>query len=352
MAKYCIFGAFGYVNIGDEVILDVVAQQLKTRSPGSDITALTWGRDTDRSQFLDEYRSRGIRLSSLFHPLRAMKLSAGRTLLIGGGQVIDGSWGVRLPLLQLLTAAWVKFTGGRVRVIGAGVSNATGPLVSNIYKMLFWLCDIVVLRDRDSFAAASKIGPQQKLRLGADVVFSAPSLVQAQSYPRRNVVVAVHNAPHVRHSSEDELVAIVSRLVDLRDNVEIFVAAHDVREDFDLGLARRVCERVPSSRLLVFNGPDECLEFYRSCACVISARMHPLIIGCISGAACIPLQGSAKVEYLAITLSLQIESAQSLSSMDEDLLRQRISAGRIGAPPEFYEIDMLRDAAASNFQGI
>lgn len=325
MAIQVVFGAYGGANIGDEAILYSVIRLLESQGIKTDIVIGTGATDGHSSALKDPLYN-GIRFVGIRDFFTCMKSCFKANLLIGGGQLIDGSAGVKLPIIQVILALIVKLTGGNIKIAAVGVFHLNTYSVKLFYSFLFWLADEINVRDEAGFKSiAFSKSAIKKAKVTADVVFSLwkPNKNEAKEVPatdqRNKIVLAVHSAPHVAYMKESAAVEFVNKLVNnYGDRYEVVIAAHDLRESFDLDFANRiVAKSLPQQiSLVTFQSVNECLEFYSNVAVVVSARMHPLILGAVSHCNIVPLQGSSKVNQFAKLVAVEEQTLEYLNSVD------------------------------------
>lgn len=315
-----IFGAFGGVNIGDEVILEsdlALAKAAGYREPvtviGTSNSSVYRGKTSGAARATEF-----IYFKNLSKVLRALW---GKDLFIGGGQIIDGSMGPKYAAIQLLFALWARISGGCVRVGGVGVSQIDGVWTRWFYNLLFHLCADVAVRDEASHQALQYSAAYRKIgRCAADVVFSFP--IDETSHvnnTRSRIGFAVHAAPHITYMDFDEAKTLLLALIEKYGADNIDIIAHDNRLNFDLDFARRLATSVAGGqiapRILCFETVEECLTYYQRVKVIVSARMHPLIIGAITSCVCVPLQGSSKVTEFAKLTHLKVSTLSDTNSV-------------------------------------
>lgn len=311
MRRLVLYGAFGGANIGDEVIFYAdkeLAKRIGISQPfGVLVSVQPKGATT--AELYDAEEVSTVHHKSIFHALR---LLWGADLFIGGGQVIDGAYGIKVPLLQYIYALTVRLSGGRVCIGGAGAFRLRGAATRFFYARLFDICHDIALRDAASLKEISYSGAgRRKGRVAADIVFSLRELMaNRSSESRREVGFAVHSAPHASFMKKENAAQMVAELW-RRHGENLSILVHDSRPNFDLDFARDIVECAQRDhgagniRVRSFETVGACLDYYARSALVVSARMHPLIIGAISGARCVPLAGSRKVAQFAEQLGLQ-----------------------------------------------
>lgn len=334
--KLAILGGYGGINIGDEMILRAAVARARAEGWSGEIVVIG-AESPSAGAAADDYAAFGLRPVSWRRPFAAARSVAGRDLFIGGGQIIDGVAGVQYPLLQLGLAAIARCTGGRVTIGGVSTARLDAPRVRQAYDGLFRCAHRIVLRDQASFDDVLAITPSAaaKAELKADLVFSMrESFAGGPAVEERTTFAfAVHCAPTFAHTGMAATEAFLRRVEPLLEQgQELVILAHDRRQDWDLGFATELANRLGSSRVSVraFATAGECIDFYRRVRTVISVRMHPIILAACAGAYCVPLAGSRKVADMATRLKVPHYDLEQLAQLDDVVLRAAIGVGRQG----------------------
>lgn len=335
-----VLGAFGGVNVGDEMILRAVLTQLERVGWRADPVVIGASTPDPEAQVAD-YDPRGVRFVSWRRPPAAARAVFGRHLFIGGGQLLDGAHGLQNVLVQLGLALVAVLSRKRVAIGGVGAANLENAWVRRAYGMLFGLSAMLRPRDEETHRAILAIAPGVDSRAvgAADVVFSmAEELAGGQPAEERRVIgLALHHAPHFRLTDTALIESLVARLLGLLpDGYRLVLLAHDRRPDYDGRLVEQISGRFRDPRLstLGFAGTEACISAYRELRTIISLRMHPIIIGACAGCFTVPLAGSRKQASLAQRLSLPLLDLDTLIDVDDGAFRTATGLGQKGPRPD------------------
>jgi len=346
--RLAILGAYGGFNIGDEIILRAVA--LKARAAGYRGVINVLGPDAPPASALAaDYEPYGLRFVSWRNPAAALAAVTGRDLFIGGGQVIDGAAGAKGPLMQFTLATAARATGGQVTIGGVSTERLSAPSVRRAYALLFRCAHRIVTRDEHSLADVLAIAPsvRAKAQSRADVVFGMRDAFAGgpAAAARTILAYAPHRSPSLTHSRLDESVALLRRvLARLAPGQTLALLAHDVRADFDLGLAREIAAELGDARAAVreFASVDDCIGFYRQVRTVAAARMHPIILGACADAYCVPLEGSRKVRDIAGRLGVAQHTPAGLLALPDSAFDRALGIGSEGPLADGSALDRLQ----------
>ncbi|HEX8256326.1 MAG TPA: polysaccharide pyruvyl transferase family protein [Allosphingosinicella sp.] len=346
-----ILGAYGGVNSGDEMILRAVVRQARRagyRGPINVVAGHVPAGASLRADYLDEQ----LVVHSWRDRAKALRAAAGRDLFIGGGQLIDGAFGINHPLVQTALAMVARATGGKVAIGGVSTARLESPKVRMLYRLLFGLAGRIAARDEASLADILAIAPSAatKSERLADMVFAlADELGGGRPVEeRRALVFAVHHAPHLPLTDMDEAAGFLGRAAALAgEQVELKVVAHDHRPEWDLDFARRLAARagLPGDAVRTLATTAECADFYRAARSVVSVRMHPIILGACAGAYCVPVKGSRKQADLAGRLGLPSWSLAEMMALDDMAFGAAVGIGAGGPRPDRARLERLSEEA-------
>ncbi|HEV2746390.1 MAG TPA: polysaccharide pyruvyl transferase family protein [Allosphingosinicella sp.] len=349
--QLAVIGAFGGVNSGDEMILRALVEQARLNGYEGTINVIC-GSEPAAEAARQDYADRGLSLVTWRNIAGAMRAVAGRDLFIGGGQIIDGTAGIRNAAVQAGLGVVARSTGGSVTVGGVSTRNLEAKLVRRIYRRLFALAGRIVTRDEDSLAEVRRICPAAANKSGSrsDFVFALAGLLRGASpaRDRRRIGFAIHHAPHLALTAVEQSVAMLKRVAHVvPPDWELCIVAHDNRADYDLGLAHHLAERVGGgTSVSSFATTDECAAFYRGLRSIISIRMHPIILGACAEAFCVPLLGSPKLADLSRRLLLRQWDMSELERLADDAF-----AGALGLSADGPLADPAQRALMSQEAG-
>ena len=106
--RITIFGAYGGINAGDEMILRALVDRINREAGSPQSIRVIVDRLPDDPARTVDYEGRSLAPISFRTIMRSLVSTWGSDLVIGGGQIIDGVNGVKLPLLQLGQAVMAK----------------------------------------------------------------------------------------------------------------------------------------------------------------------------------------------------------------------------------------------------
>lgn len=161
-----VSGYYGFGNLGDESLLDIIASSLAKEIPGVKIAALTKnpGSDAPRTGLMCVSR---FRFPKVWRVIGKSKL-----LISGGGSLLQDKTSKR----SLSYYAWVIRAAEKQKTKTAVLANGIGPITHPSNRRLTAKvisdADVVSVRDADSRSELIRIGVNsEKIRVSADPAF-------------------------------------------------------------------------------------------------------------------------------------------------------------------------------------
>lgn len=318
--QYLVYGYFGGWNSGDEAILDSVSQMIQqwvAKLPGDsgDVPVIAAICSRLRPEFESVYREQGIRML-VGRDLRTIaNVLKDHQLIVGGGQMITGDRSYKGLLFLYVLTLIARIRGRRAWMIGIGVEGVHRSLAK-------WLCRRIVANSRsvgcrDSYSLEmlrSAGCDEKRLSLTADVVLSGVLASEGrftasrQAASRPVIAFGLHHSPLRAYSDIDETKSLILSIADAFPEHEIVLVSNDSRDKFDAGLLDQLLRQIdhPRIRGQHFDDVDVTISVYAQAACVVSVRMHPLILGLIHGVPVVGIDRSNKVKFLAQRVGFQL----------------------------------------------
>jgi polysaccharide pyruvyl transferase WcaK-like protein len=183
MSRVFLYGYYGCGNVGDDLLLSVVAEQiLALRSDARVVVKClqippvkNGGRiqfETCEAILADPDLPRWKKACRYSH--RMWKALKGVSIFIfGGGTLFHAGKGMPVNLLLLLSVVCMaRLRGAQVYALGVGVSPLASVLPAFLMSGILLLSRDFAVRDESSLANCRKIPASSKIRLTADLVFS------------------------------------------------------------------------------------------------------------------------------------------------------------------------------------
>ncbi|KKB09792.1 polysaccharide pyruvyl transferase family protein [Devosia chinhatensis] len=307
MGAYVVYGAFGGLNAGDEMILRATVQQITSRDRQADINVLPLSRKI-APEAAQDYVQAGWRCLRSDNWRALFGVLSRADLVIAGGQLLNGRPFPKSLIFLFGAALLARASGRRVLMVGTGSRDVSKFVLSRfLVRVILWLCTFSAVRDDATLRDLQTSGVKGKYQphLTADVVWTLGTLGR-QGLERRTIVFAVHRDPGEIHAALDRHLQMLASLREAFPDYSIAVAAHDWRDRFDGGLVADMHRAAPTMCVpVLLHSASDAEALYEKAAVVVSSRMHPLIIGSLCGASIVPIASSTKVDGLARHFNLE-----------------------------------------------
>lgn len=289
MKNKIVYGAYGGVNAGDEYIL----HSIKKNSSNDEMSIICeWPNISAKTlEYYKNYKIKPIRRNEV---LKVLKEVISKDLVIGGGQIINGGPAIKSMFYIAFLVIINKLTLNEPSIFSAGTGEIKSRPDRILARIIFKLCKVVLMRDENSYQQAKIYSNRAKKT--ADVVFTNGLL---QSKERKNILIAVHGSPSVKYQDDSTIHKIITTLLENgfdRENIKII--AHDRRINYDVKVAEHLADKF-SLNYRVLETPLEVNNEFEKASTVISARMHPLIIGSLYKCNLFYFGNSKKIKDLA-----------------------------------------------------
>lgn len=169
-----IIGNYGNYNIGDELLLKIVALDLLEKEKDNDIKIYVPVRDPD---FVGIYHT-DIPLNSFYiYDIRALVkyLFAAEKIIVGGGGLWDGYTGRLSRMIPIFLIA-SKILGKTVIVRSVGIYNTASKATKILINLGLLFTDQCSVRDKESFDNIWNINKRKKIE--NDLALQLPNILE------------------------------------------------------------------------------------------------------------------------------------------------------------------------------
>ena len=351
--RILLSGYYGYGNLGDDALLEVIVTQLRERYPNAVIDVLSARPEDTAHQLRVQATPRA--------DLAAMKRSIDRAdvVLSGGGGLLQNA----TSLKSLLYYAGILRMATHAKKHAMIFGQSIGPLDLIGRKTVSEFCrdvPLATVRDTRSHALLEKLLPQTRVELTADPVFLYEPTEDAD--PNFANSLGTDDGPlalvSVRKSSQADLVADrVATAVDLLwEQQGIRSVFFPLGGAYDADISTTIIRRTKSKPLLLpAAGLATATALIARCRVVIGMRLHALILAARLGVPFLALaydpKVSALVEDLEYPLPLMWAAEPSKTRLpDVQTLVDRIGAEHADLASALRAgSDRMRIAAFRNF---
>lgn len=309
-----VFGYYGAGNLGDDVILYAIVKRLSRFIDKSRIVVVSSQLNANLQFIRLRY---GVEAVSLRDPLGFLKvLFSSKVLVLGGGGILQPGFTIFSIFLYSLL---FKLFGCKVVLLSVGVEfpHSFSLIDKFLVRLLVGVSDVVTVRDLVSRAFLNSLAVSKPILVFRDLSYL---IYNDLSRFRSNFEFNGGGDPYVilvlkdissnvmplmgEHLDLHYLVNVLSDfcnyLIDVRGvKVYFLIAQHGLKSD--LNIALKVLKNVNNLSMVhvAFYGSmpfNKLLDLLRGSICVISMRLHPLILASMMGKPVIGLSYSNKVK--------------------------------------------------------
>lgn len=356
--RVVLSGWYGQGNLGDELILQSIVFQLRTRIPSVSISVLSERPD----RLKRELQVRGLRKTRRRSDTakRILETSRANVFILGGGGILM-DYGNRDTNISnwLDDVKTAQALGVPTLVWGVGVGRIWTERSKNWMKEILPKTDHVSVRDNGSALTLSNLGINRNTSCTADPVLMHPDLIEFEnehdelpsSKERPNILVCLRHwyvmgnwtvNDEVFGTMKSSLARLLSHLARTRGASVTFVPLMRegrIRDD-DLEVEEEVRSMMESDlEIHVIDHAPDSREFMRLVSdsdLLIGMRLHSLILASAIGVPCIGISYDDKVRnYMSSvgandwTISMEEVTFENLKRLSDDALNGRYPTANI-----------------------
>ncbi|MFA6947429.1 MAG: polysaccharide pyruvyl transferase CsaB [Eubacteriales bacterium] len=305
-------GYYGYGNVGDDSLLQLITASLRRLDPDIRLTVLSHSpRETS-----ERYGVRAISRFNLFAIRREMKCAG--LLISGGGSLLQNSTSQRSLVYYTGIMRMAKSMGLRVMLYASGIGPLGGERAERISREVLESADAVTLRDNGSYETLRALGVKNsRVRVTADPAFG---IIRQQNRETIDVwvkyrlaldgidiasgnyyAVSLRGRTRFDHVYMENTVAACKIISDEYGLIPIFMP---MQNDQDEEISRMAANAVSGARMVRGLTASEITSMAAHMRFVLGMRLHFLIYAAASGVPVIGLAYDPKVDGLFDMLAL------------------------------------------------
>lgn len=294
-------GYYGFGNLGDESLLDIIASSISREVPGVKITAFTKSPKKDA-------RRTGLNCVSRFNLFSVPgELKHAKLLISGGGSLLQDATSRRSLKYYAGVIRLAEHLGCRVCVLANGIGPISDERNKKITAAVIKKADYVSVRDADSKAELISLGvPADKIAVTADPAFligackneRVKELLSALSLEGKkffSVSLRPFSDPSVFEKIADACRAI-------RDKYSLVPLIIPMQESRDSDICREFAISV-SGGVYVPESASELIGILSSSEFLVGMRLHSVIFAAAAAVPMIGLSYDPKVRSMMSALS-------------------------------------------------
>lgn len=285
MARVLISGYYGFGNLGDELILRAILNDVRSVDPEGEITVLS----VDPMRTAERFAVRAVHRTSpldLVWSLRRCDL-----FISGGGTLLQDATSRRSLWYYLTILALAQRMGKRTMIYSQGVGPLLYPMDRRLTRRVLENVDAITLRDEESRKALEEIGLKHSVIVTADPVLS---LVEP------GTTRDVHRIGWVLHGGQcgSRLLSVLEQTIRRLNQLGYRSCILPFHPQQDSAAAKHL---VPWAEELA---AEQVQRDLGRCGLIVSMRLHGLILGTAGGASVLALSQDPKLERFLHSLHL------------------------------------------------
>ena len=321
-------GYYGFCNIGDEAILEVIIGILRRQIPDVEIVVLS-GNPVHTSGVYGVKAVSRTHLPSIIRSIRRSDL-----LISGGGGLLQDITSFRSAAYYLGIIEAALFMRKKVAVFAQGVGPLRHPLTLRWVKRTLNRVDLISVRDSLSAGLLAELGIKKNVRIAADPVFSLrpPLEEEIVSFWKTEgietgkkllqVGVALRPFPQGRHPGAEVFEIITRACLYLEKEYGARIIFLPYHLEKDLPLAREISSRLSRQNVIIDRALSarEVISLIGGLDLLLGMRLHALIFAAINGVSFVALPYDPKINAFLSTLG-----KKSLPSLEKLTIEQLIA---------------------------
>lgn len=276
--KVAISGYYGFKNFGDELILSILTDRLKSQN--ADVTVFSVDPEFTAQSY-------GVKAVRTFNPVDVIKtLAATDVLISGGGSLFQDATSVKSVIYYAFVLGLAQLLGKKTIIFAQGVGPLYNPLSRFFVKTLFRKCDYLSVRDEKSLNLLQSWG------LKAELVPDPAYSLTIPPCEKENVL-----GVQLREFSgmDENFLQNLARAVDV--NPKVF----SLQKSLDFEVCQNFAELTGGELV-----EDNLTKELSRVEVLVSMRFHALIVALKAGVKCAVINYDPKVQTLAETYGLPL----------------------------------------------
>lgn len=357
---FLLYGMYGAVNVGDELVCCAVAQGLRRAVSGCRLLVRSIRKERSLRfnpiPQADVAEGGGFHYTFWIHPCRSLMLfRKADAIVIGGGGLFQDQYGWRLTAGSLLAALMGLLQQKPVYVIGVGAGPLRRKWLRRLVGRVLSEVDGLCVRDQESRQELEDCGvPPERIAVTADVVFSMN--IEQFCVPKpAGTPTAAFILREWEGVDQQAVAALLDGLAERGYQIQLhgFEPAQDQQFYEKITTHCRPAAR-QSFQWVIPRTLQESLETFQKADVVVSMRLHGCILACLCGIPLIPVLYERKVGAFARQTGLA-DWLQTPQSLNAALIPQIESARRYWAQNSAAlqtSFNQLRQRSLQNFEQI
>ena len=282
---FFVKGYYGYNNIGDEILLRAILENLKKYFP------------TSKVKFVYKNKEQAKKLNIPVVENYKQDIKNSDVILFGGGTQfsdIDGTQAKNL-FHNLKLIFYSKILGKKIICLGVGVGPINNVLSKIIISLSLMLTDLILVRDQNSFSVLKKMKLSQKTIITYDLALSYIKLKNMRTKAKIKKI----GVNLIDLDGDSFLNGIIDNLNNLMEdrNLNFYLfSAEKSQENYLYLIKEKLNENIEIINYQ--ENIESYLEMIKDFDIIISTKLHPLIFSLAFSIPCIAISYQGKVSSI------------------------------------------------------
>lgn len=315
MKNILLAGYYGFGNLGDEAILEMVLKQLLQITDRRNITVLSGNKKETSKKYnistIDRYNILSV----------IKKLTGSDALVFGGGSLLQDVTSKRSIYYYLFLIRLAHFMGNKVIMLSQGIGPLLNEKSRRATSKTLNLVDYITVRDKQSKDFLEQLGIQEnKIFLSADPVinFKAEEKTVEKTANNKKVCFSIRNWKNANVS--DKISKVALRLTE--NNIECHFIPFYYNEDLELITQ---IERYIGKKAVFYKerlSTNEAYDIIMDMNLLVGVRLHSLIFAAAAEVPFVAVSYDHKVDHFVESVNMNV--ACSIEDIDEKNLYEEI----------------------------
>jgi len=308
-------GYYGFGNLGDEAILEMVLKQLLEITDKDNITVLSGNKEETSKKYNINTIDRNNVISIIF------KLRTSDALVFGGGSLLQDVTSKRSIYYYLLLIKLAKIMKNKVIMLSQGIGPILNEKSRKITANTLNKVDFITVRDKQSKGFLESIGVNENLiSLSADPVinFRSEETYIKEFQEKKKVCFSLRNW---KCSDVSYKISCVAEKL-IKNNIECHFIPFYYNED--LALVNEINENIVEGAVYYKErlSTNEAYDIIKDMNLLVGVRLHSLIFAASAGIPFVAVSYDHKVDHFVESVNMNV--ACSIEDIDVELLYDEI----------------------------
>lgn len=301
MRKILLAGYYGYGNIGDEAILEMILKQLcQVESISKENITVLSGNPKRTSK---KYNINAINRYNVFYLIKAILKNS--ILVIGGGSLLQDVTSKKSIYYYLFVIKLAQIARKKVIMLSQGIGPINNKISFKVTASILKKTDVITVRDNNSKKIIEDMGvDKSKIYFSADPVITYGSEINYENKNKDMVKVCFSLRKHKNNNNIDEICKVIDKLNE--NNIMCYLIPFHYYEDMEV--LTKIENRL-GNKCKYIKKKLSALEVYKIISemnLLVGIRLHSLVFAASAGVPIIAISYDPKIDFFMENLDMNI----------------------------------------------